>query len=87
MTVPEKPLQLYFKKGKIGDDPNAEERSEEWEDEGNALKEFARLFEEVTGNEFLPWETEKKIQKKPMKFFPIDMVCVLFLLFRFRFGD
>lgn len=74
ITVPERPLHLYYKKGKVGDDPNAEERLEEWEDEDNAVKEFVRLFEEVTGNEFEPWEREKKIQKKPLKFYPIDMV-------------
>jgi len=65
---------MYFKRGKVGDDPNAEERLEEWEDEEAAIKEFARLFEEIAGNEFEPWEREKKIQKKPHKFFPIDMV-------------
>ncbi|CAN8244292.1 unnamed protein product [Cochlearia groenlandica] len=73
ITVPETNLNMYFKRGKVGDDPNAEERVEEWEDEEAAIKEFARLFEEVTGNEFEPWEREKKIQKKPHKFFPIDM--------------
>lgn len=74
IIVSKRPLNLYFKKGKVGDDPNAEERLEEWEDEDNAVKEFVRLFEEVTGNEFEPWEREKKIQKKPLKFYPIDMV-------------
>ncbi|KAL1188616.1 Protein ADP-ribosyltransferase PARP3 [Cardamine amara subsp. amara] len=73
ITVPESNLNMYFKRGKVGDDPNAEERLEEWEDEEAAIKEFARLFEEITGNEFEPWEREKKIQKKPHKFFPIDM--------------
>ncbi|XP_031400623.1 protein ADP-ribosyltransferase PARP3 isoform X2 [Punica granatum] len=73
ITVPEGQLNLYYKRGKVGDDPNAEERLEEWEDEGNAVKEFARLFEEITGNEFEPWEREKKFQKKLLKFYPIDM--------------
>ncbi|CAM8955664.1 unnamed protein product [Rhodiola kirilowii] len=73
ITVPEKKLHLYYKKGKVGDDPGAEERLEEWEDMDSAIGEFARLFEEVTGNEFEPWEREKKIQKKPSKFYPIDM--------------
>lgn len=77
VTVPESNLNMYFKRGKVGDDPNAEERLEEWEDEEEAIKEFARLFEEITGNEFEPWEREKKIQKKPHKFFPIDMVKAL----------
>ncbi|XP_074289208.1 protein ADP-ribosyltransferase PARP3 [Silene latifolia] len=73
ITVPEKKLHLYYKKGKVGDDPKAEERLEEWDNEGDAIKEFARLFEELTGNEFQLWETEKKFQKKPQKFHVIDM--------------
>ncbi|KAJ8440521.1 hypothetical protein Cgig2_022962 [Carnegiea gigantea] len=73
ITVPEKKLHLYYKRGKVGDDPKAEERLDEWDSEDDAIKEFARLFEELTGNEFLPWEREKKFQKKPHKFFVIDM--------------
>lgn len=80
--VPENSLNLYYKKGRVGDDPNAEERLEEWKDVDDAVKEFVRIFEEVTGNEFEPWEREKKIQKKPLKFFPTDMVyCPAVLLF------
>lgn len=74
IVVPENRLHLYFKKGRVGDDPNAEERLEEWDNVDGALKEFVRLFEEITGNEFEPWEREKKFQKKPLKFYPIDMV-------------
>ncbi|KAK1588661.1 hypothetical protein Q3G72_025612 [Acer saccharum] len=73
VTVPESNLNLYYKKGKVGDDANAEERLEEWTDVDDAIKEFTRLFEEITGNEFEPWEREKKFQKKPLKFYPIDM--------------
>ncbi|KAL5169733.1 Poly [ADP-ribose] polymerase 3 [Glycine soja] len=73
IVVPENPLHLYFKKGRVGDDPNAEEQLEEWDNVDGALKEFARLFDEITGNEFEPWEREKKFQKKPLKFYPIDM--------------
>lgn len=79
--VPENHLYLYYKKGRVGDDPNAEERLEEWENVDNAVTEFVRLFEEVTGNEFEPWEREKKFQKKPLKFYPIDMVQLLSPLF------
>ncbi|KAK8679759.1 hypothetical protein V6N13_145195 [Hibiscus sabdariffa] len=73
IKVPDGALHLYYKKGRVGDDPNAQERLEEWKDVDGAVKEFARLFEEVTGNEFEPWEREKKFQKKPLKFYPIDM--------------
>ncbi|XP_068309700.1 protein ADP-ribosyltransferase PARP3, partial [Pyrus communis] len=73
ITVPQCNLHLYYKKGKAGDDPNAEERLEEWDNVDYAVMEFVRLFEEATGNEFEPWEREKKIQKKPLKFYPMDM--------------
>ncbi|XP_052885106.1 protein ADP-ribosyltransferase PARP3 isoform X1 [Gossypium arboreum] len=73
VKVPDSNLHLYYKKGRVGDDPNAQERLEEWKDVVGAVKEFVRLFEEVTGNEFEPWEREKKFQKKPLKFYPIDM--------------
>ncbi|KAJ1388523.1 WGR domain superfamily [Sesbania bispinosa] len=49
------------------------ERLEEFKDVDNALKEFVRLFEEITENEFESWEREKQFQKKPLKFYPIDM--------------
>ncbi|KAL8217138.1 hypothetical protein R6Q57_023975 [Mikania cordata] len=71
--VPENRLHLYMKKGKVGDDARAEERVEEWQNVNDAIKEFAKLFEELTGNDFEPWEREKKIQKKPQKFYPVDM--------------
>lgn len=74
--VPENRLHLYYKKGRVGDNLNAEERLEEFENADDALKEFVRLFEEITGNEFEPWEREKKFQKKPLKFYPIDMVLI-----------
>nr|XP_043613995.1 protein ADP-ribosyltransferase PARP3 [Erigeron canadensis] len=73
IMVPENRLHLYYKKGKVGADPRAEEKVEEWDNVDKAIEEFARLFEELTGNEFEPWEREKKIQKKLQKFFPIDM--------------
>ncbi|KAK8550792.1 hypothetical protein V6N12_039480 [Hibiscus sabdariffa] len=73
IKVPDGNLNLYYKKGRVGDDPNALERLEEWKDVDGAVKEFVRLFEEVTGNDFEPWEREKKFQKKPLKFYPIDM--------------
>ncbi|CAA0810685.1 Poly [Striga hermonthica] len=73
IVVPENRLYMYYKKGRIGDEAGAEETLDEWQDMNAALKEFTRLFEEITGNEFLPWEKEKKIQKKMYKFFPVDI--------------
>ncbi|KAL6899837.1 hypothetical protein ACP4OV_006495 [Aristida adscensionis] len=74
IMVPENRLHLYYKKGPIGYDQMAEERVEDFGSRVNdAVKEFVRLFEEVTGNEFEPWEREKKFQKKIMKMYPLDM--------------
>ncbi|CAN0900479.1 Protein ADP-ribosyltransferase PARP3 [Linum grandiflorum] len=73
ITVEDGNLHMYYKKGKVGDDPNAEERLEEWDSVDSAIKEFVNLFEEITGNEFEPWEREKKFEKKRLSFFPIDM--------------
>ncbi|CAN1133801.1 Protein ADP-ribosyltransferase PARP3 [Linum perenne] len=73
ITVEDGNLHMYYKKGKVGDDPNAEERLEEWDSLDSAIKEFINLFEEITGNEFEPWEREKKFEKKRLSFFPIDM--------------
>ncbi|XP_020962098.1 poly [ADP-ribose] polymerase 1 isoform X3 [Arachis ipaensis] len=75
IMVPEKHLHLFFKKARAGDNPNAEERLEEFDNVDNALKEFTRLFEENNGNQFEPWERDEKFCKKPLKFYPIDMVC------------
>ncbi|KAG5515769.1 hypothetical protein RHGRI_036725 [Rhododendron griersonianum] len=75
IQVPDEGLHLYYKKGRAGDDiKRAEERLEEKEDDvDGSVKEFVKLFEELTGNEFEPWEREKLFQKKPRKFYPVDM--------------
>ncbi|RZC59277.1 hypothetical protein C5167_006577 [Papaver somniferum] len=70
IVLPENRLHLYFKKGQVRDDDKDEERVEEKENVDDAIREFARLFKEVTGNE---WESEKKIQKKHIKFYLVDM--------------
>lgn len=76
IEVPDKGLHLYYKKGRAGrDTTKAQERLEEKEKSvDGSVKEFAKLFEEITGNEFEPWEREKKFQKKSRKFYPVDMV-------------
>lgn len=65
---------MYYRRGRNGDSLRADDKLEEWENVDDAIKEFARLFEEMTGNEFEPWEREKKIHKKHHKFYPIDIV-------------
>lgn len=74
IIVPENHLHLYYKKGPIGHDQMAEERVEDFGSRvSDAIKEFVRLFEEVTGNDFERWEREKKFEKKSMKMYPLDM--------------
>ncbi|KAL3530404.1 hypothetical protein ACH5RR_009726 [Cinchona calisaya] len=73
IMVHENRLHIYQKKGKIGDDARAEDQLEEWENIDDAIKEFVRLFEELTGNDFEAWEREKKFEKKSNKFYPLDM--------------
>ncbi|XP_057482923.1 protein ADP-ribosyltransferase PARP3 isoform X2 [Actinidia eriantha] len=72
IMVPKAGLHLFSKKKRHVRKTQAEERLEEWENVDAAIKEFAKLFEELTGNEFEPWEREK-FQKKRRKFYPIDM--------------
>ena len=74
IEVLDKNFQMYYKKGNVGNDPRAEEQLVEWENVDDAITDFKRLFEELTGNEFEPWEREKKFKKKLRKFFPVDMV-------------
>uniref|UniRef100_A0ACD5ZGF9 Uncharacterized protein n=1 Tax=Avena sativa TaxID=4498 RepID=A0ACD5ZGF9_AVESA len=73
IMLPEKHLHLFYKKGPIGHDQMAEERVDFGSRVNDAVQEFVRLFEEVTGNEFEPWEREKKFEKKSMKMYPLDM--------------
>ncbi|KAF5931139.1 hypothetical protein HYC85_032012, partial [Camellia sinensis] len=56
IMVPNTGLHLYYTKGRASDGTKAEERLEERENVDGAVKEFAKLFEELTGNEFEPWE-------------------------------
>ncbi|WOL15509.1 hypothetical protein Cni_G24290 [Canna indica] len=73
IQVPEKNVHLYYKKGRVVDDGKGEERVEEFNNVDDAVKEFVRLFEDITGNDFESWERKKKFQKKTLKFYPIDM--------------
>ncbi|XP_068661736.1 protein ADP-ribosyltransferase PARP3 [Aristolochia californica] len=73
IMVPENRLHLYFKKGRVGDDPGAEERVEERTGVDETIEEFAKIFEGLTGNKFEPWEREKEFKKNPLKFYPIDI--------------
>ncbi|RAL38229.1 hypothetical protein DM860_018069 [Cuscuta australis] len=70
---PEKRLHMYYRRGRVGDIARVDDKLEERENEDEAVKEFAKIFEDLTGNEFESWEREKKIQKKSHKFFPLDV--------------
>ncbi|XP_051113230.1 protein ADP-ribosyltransferase PARP3 isoform X2 [Andrographis paniculata] len=73
IMVPDDRLYLYYKKGKIGDEAGIHESLDEYKIVDEAIRKFVELFEAETGNEFEPWEREKKIHKKKHKLFPIDM--------------
>ncbi|XP_024370917.1 protein ADP-ribosyltransferase PARP3 [Physcomitrium patens] len=73
IEMPNKAVYLYYKKGRVGDRLHNTERLEEMDSTRQAMREFVKLFETLTGNPFEPWEREKKFEKKPMKFFPVDM--------------
>ena len=67
---------MYQKRGRIGDIERADDQLNERENIDNAITEFVKIFEEVTGNEFEPGEREWKFEKKPGKFYPLDMVYI-----------
>ncbi|KAL8501172.1 hypothetical protein ACS0TY_020650 [Phlomoides rotata] len=73
ITLPDNRLYMYYKRGKIGNAEEEEETLDEWENMDDAIKEFAKHFEGLTGNKFEPWEKEKKIEKKHLKFYPVDI--------------
>ncbi|XP_073133427.1 protein ADP-ribosyltransferase PARP3-like [Henckelia pumila] len=73
IVVPENGLYMYLKRGDICDNSSVEEHLDELENVNDATKEFAKHFEQLTGNEFESWGREKKIHKKLHKLFPIDM--------------
>lgn len=76
IMLPDNHLHLHYKKSRVGEDPKAEDRVEDFESRvDDAIGEFVRLFEELTENEFEPWERQKEFEKKPFKFYPLDMVC------------
>lgn len=74
VEMPKGAIYLYYKRGRVGDRLHNSERLDEMDNPKAAVKEFVKLFQQLTGNEFEPWEREKKIEKKRNKFYPIDMV-------------
>lgn len=78
IMLPNNRLHMYHVRGKVGDEPKAEEKVEERTTSiDETIKDFGDLFKELTGNAFVPWEREKKLEKQRLKFFPPDIVSSL----------
>lgn len=64
---------MFRKWGRVGNEKiggsKLDERSKE-----DAVEEFERLFLEKTGNTWQAWERKEDFQKRPGKFFPLDIV-------------
>lgn len=59
----------------MGNDKIGGSKLEEFSKE-DAVCEFKRLFLEKTGNPWEAWEQKQNFQKKPGKFFPLDIVLL-----------
>lgn len=63
---------VFRKWGRVGNDKIGGSKLEEFSKE-DAVCEFKRLFLEKTGNPWEAWEQKQNFQKKPGKFFPLDI--------------
>lgn len=63
---------VFRKWGRVGNDKIGGSKLEEFSKE-DAVCEFQRLFLEKTGNPWEAWEQKQNFQKKPGKFFPLDI--------------
>ncbi|KAH8515354.1 hypothetical protein H0E87_003996 [Populus deltoides] len=70
----DKGLECYvFRKwGRVGNEKIGGNKLEEMS-KSDAIHEFKRLFLEKTGNPWEAWEQKKDFQKKPGRFFPLDI--------------
>ncbi|KAB5568282.1 hypothetical protein DKX38_002075 [Salix brachista] len=70
----DKGLECYvFRKwGRVGNEKIGGKKLEEMS-KSDAICEFKRLFLEKTGNLWEAWEQKKNFQKKPGRFFPLDI--------------
>lgn len=73
VEMPTGEIYLYYKTGRTGRRLPKVERCDEMRNAKHATREFVKIFEDLTGNPFDPWEREKKFEKKVMKFSPADM--------------
>lgn len=63
---------VFRKWGRVGNDKIGGSKLEEFS-KSDAVCEFKRLFREKTGNPWEAWEQKQNFQKKPGKFFPLDI--------------
>ncbi|XP_065860999.1 poly [ADP-ribose] polymerase 1 [Euphorbia lathyris] len=63
---------VYRKWGRVGNDKIGGDKLEEMS-KSDAICEFKRLFLEKTGNSWETWEQKQNFQKKPGRFFPLDI--------------
>lgn len=69
---------MFRKWGRVGNEKIGGNKLEEMS-KSDAIHEFKRLFLEKTGNPWEAWEQKKDFQKKPGRFFPLDIVLAYFV--------
>lgn len=69
---------MFRKWGRVGNEKIGGTKLEEMS-KSDAICEFKRLFLEKTGNLWEAWEQKKNFQKKPGRFFPLDIVLAYFV--------
>jgi hypothetical protein len=67
-------IYLYVKEGRVGDRRGVKERLDVQDSPKAAVRGFTKVFEQLTGNKFEPWEKEKIFEKRRNRYFPLDMV-------------
>ncbi|CAI9107673.1 OLC1v1007086C1 [Oldenlandia corymbosa var. corymbosa] len=63
---------VFRKWGRVGNDKIGGIKLDEM-DKVDAIEEFKRLFLEKTGNSWEAWESKKDFQKRPGRFYPLDI--------------
>ncbi|TXG63792.1 hypothetical protein EZV62_010786 [Acer yangbiense] len=63
---------VFRKWGRVGNDKIGGSKLEEFS-KSDAICEFKRLFLEKTGNPWETWEQKQNFEKKPGRFFPLDI--------------
>ena len=64
---------VFRKWGRVGNEKIGGNKLEQMS-KSDAIPEFKRLFLEKTGNPWEAWEEKHNFEKKPGRFFPLDIV-------------